>query len=297
MSGIVALTNGALLVEICPAAGGSVARFQSRRDGGAVDWLRPASAETLRRGDPLGMACFPLVPFSNRIRHGRFEFGGRRVALPRNRADMPHPIHGHGWQAPWATAAQAVDALTLEHAHGADAWPFPYRARQRFVLSDAALTITLEVENLGREPMPAGLGLHPYFRRGAGARVAATVDRVWLTDDAVMPTELAPVPADWRLAEGLDVDAVALDNGFAGWNGYARIDWPASGQALAIEADAAFQFLVVFTPPGADFFCVEPVSHCTDAFNLATAGRNDTGMVALAPGERLSGAVTFTPRP
>lgn len=294
---IVALTSDAARLEVCPDAGASVARYQTMADGKPVEWLRSASAETLRQGDPLGMSCFPLVPFSNRIRRGRFEFQGRQVTLPLNRSDMPHTIHGHGWQAAWTVSDRSADALTLEYVHAADAWPYPYRARQHFRLTDAALSITLEVENTGSEAMPGGLGLHPYFNRRDGARVAAAVHGVWLTDDEVMPTELASVPTDWRLSEGLDVDAVALDNGFTGWTGHARIDWPASRQALTIEADAAFRFLVVFTPPGADFFCVEPVSHCTDAFNMGAAGRNDTGMAALSPGESLSGTVTFTPRP
>ncbi len=297
VTGTVVLATTSARLEVCPDAGGSVARYRTMVDGEMVDWLRPASAETLRRSDPLGMGCFPLVPFSNRIRRGRFAFQGRQVALPRNRPDMPHAIHGHGWQAAWAPRDRSADALTLEYAHAADAWPYPYRARQRFRLTDAALSVTLEVENLGGETMPAGLGLHPYFNRRDGARVAATVDRVWLTDDEVMPTGLAPAPSDWRLADGLDVDAVALDNGFTGWNGRARIDWPASRRALSITADTAFRFLVVFTPPGADFFCVEPVSHCTDAVNMMAAGRDDTGMAVLAPGERLSGTVRFTPRP
>ena len=297
MTGTVALTCGAARLEVCPDAGASVARYQTMVDGNQVHWLRPASAETLRQGDPLGMACFPLVPFSNRIRRGRFSFHGRQVTLPSNRSNMPHAIHGHGWQAAWAVSDRSPEAVTLEYVHAADAWPYPYRARQHFRLTDAALSITLEVENIGGEAMPAGLGLHPYFSRRDGARVATAVDRVWLTDDEVLPTELAPVPTDWRLSDGLDVDAVALDNGFTGWNGHARIDWPASGQALSIEADAAFRFMVIFTPPGADFFCVEPVSHCTDAVNMAAAGRNDTGMAVLSPGERLSGTVTFTPGP
>ncbi len=53
--------------------------------------------------------------------------------------------------------------------------------------------------------------------------------------------------------------------------------------------------LVIFTPPGEDFLCVEPVSHDTDAFNRAAAGEADTGMRVLAPGEDLSVYVRFRP--
>jgi len=34
--------------------------------------------------------------------------------------------------------------------------------------------------------------------------------------------------------------------------------------------------LYLYVPPGSDYFCLEPASNITDAFNLAAAGR--TGM-------------------
>ncbi len=52
---------------------------------------------------------------------------------------------------------------------------------------------------------------------------------------------------------------------------------------------------VVYTPAGRDFFCVEPATNCIDGFNLADAGRTDTGTIVLAPGDTAAGDVTFTP--
>jgi aldose 1-epimerase len=66
---------------------------------------------------------------------------------------------------------------------------------------------------------------------------------------------------------------------------------------VVMTAEAPLDFLVVYTPPGRPFFCVEPVSHVTDAFNLAAAGRTDTGSRALAPGETLRAAVTLSLEP
>jgi aldose 1-epimerase len=51
----------------------------------------------------------------------------------------------------------------------------------------------------------------------------------------------------------------------------------------------------VYTPPGASYFCAEPVSHCTDAFNLAAQARDDTGMLVLEPGASVSAAVRLRP--
>ncbi len=63
--------------------------------------------------------------------------------------------------------------------------------------------------------------------------------------------------------------------------------------AATVTADDPLRFLVVYTPPGESYFCAEPVSHCTDAFNLADRGRNDTGMIVLPPGKAASATVRF----
>ncbi len=63
-----------------------------------------------------------------------------------------------------------------------------------------------------------------------------------------------------------------------------------------MRADPQLRFLVVYTPPGEPFFCVEPVSNCTDAFNLHAEGRDDTGTRILQPGDSLAATVRFEPR-
>jgi aldose 1-epimerase len=69
------------------------------------------------------------------------------------------------------------------------------------------------------------------------------------------------------------------------------------GARLTMTATPPLDCLVVFTPPRRPFFCVEPVSHVTDAFNLAAAGRADTGMRVLEHGATLQAAVTMVAEP
>jgi len=142
--------------------------------------------------------------------------------------------------------------------------------------------------------MPAGLGWHPYFPRTPRTTITADVQAIWSTDDGVMPTSLAPPRPETDPARGVMVDAVPLDNCFVGWRRRAVIEWPESGMRLVMTAEAPLDFLVVYTPPGRPFFCVEPVSHVTDAFNLAAAGRADTGARALEPGETLQATASLS---
>jgi aldose 1-epimerase len=280
---------------IAPAIGGSLAYFHWSSAGERHDWLRPATPDDLRAGTADRLACYPLVPFSNRIRDGCFSFGRRVLRLPLNQWPQPHAEHGHGWQAAWRVAERADDRVTLEYDHSAGAWPFPYRARQAIELAVDELSLTLSIENRGTEAMPAGFGFHPYFPRTDDCRLAAVVSAMWETDAEVMPTVL--VPADGRLADsvGLPVAHVPLDNVFTGWTRAATIQWPERAARLRLDATAPLGFLVVYTPPGERYFCAEPVSHCTDAFNLAAQGRDDTGMLVLESGASVTATVRLRP--
>ncbi|MFQ5973059.1 MAG: aldose 1-epimerase [Alphaproteobacteria bacterium] len=295
---LITLASGRSRFRVAPAAGGSVTRYWREGESAdtALEWFRPAAPEDMAARAPTGMACFPLVPYSNRIREGRFTFGGRRIALPLNFAPQRHALHGHGWQRPWVVAERVAARLVLDYVHGADDWPFPYRARQTFALADDALAISLAVENTGTADMPVGLGLHPYFIRTPEARLTAAVEGMWLTDAEVMPTQhAAPPPPDRDPGRGIVLARVALDNGYTGWRRRARIAWPEWNARLDMEATAPLAFLVVYSPPDEDIFCVEPVSHMTDAFNRAAGGERDTGMMVIAPGEVASATITFTP--
>jgi aldose 1-epimerase len=292
----VTLRSGPLGVVLSPAVGGAIARFWlERMTGSAVDLLRATPDAALARRDPWATACFPLVPWSNRIREGCFAFGGRTVSLPPNRPPDRHTIHGHGFQAGWTVVDLDPALAVLEYAHAPDAWPWAYRAVQRVALTPVRLELELTLTNEDDAPMPAGLGWHPYFPRTPETTLTARVRGLWLTDAELLPlTRVAP-PPDRDPGRGLAVDRVALDNAFVGWDGQAVVAWPERRAWLGLAAGGPLGTLVVYTPPGESFFCAEPVSHVTDAFNLAAAGLTDTGMLTLAPGESVRATLTLTP--
>lgn len=293
---VIELRAGSTRLEVAPEIGGSITRYASERAGRIVDWMRPASPDALAERAPGGMSSFPLVPFSNRIRDARFRFRGRDVQLPQNFRPEPHAIHGHGWRARWTVVERAEARLTVEYRHPAGAWPWAYAAQQTFDLDDERLRIRFAVTNEAREPMPVGFGLHPYFVRTSQALVRADVGPMWEADADVMPVRLVPPPQQLLLGgAGLNPDATPLDNNFTRFGGRAVIEWPEWNSRLRVEADPVYACLVVYTPAGRDFFCVEPATNCIDGFNLADRGRRDTGLIVLDPGDTAAGDVTFTP--
>ena len=265
-------------LELLPELGGAIAALTC--DG--VPLLRPTPDGA---DDALQTACFPLVPFANRIAQGRVVFGGRQATLPPNLAGHAHALHGDGWRGAWSVERATADHAVLAFAPAVGAWPWPYVARQSFRLDPHGLTIRLEMINTDSEPAPAGLGFHPYFPNSGRARLTAQVDGIWLTDDEHLPTRHV---ANWFLADwrrGTEVAGERLiDHCHTGWTGEALIDL---GEVrLRLKASPELGLLHVYAPPGEDFFCVEPVSHRPDALNAADPV--GAGLRLLAPGETLS---------
>jgi aldose 1-epimerase len=280
---VLSLRKGRLVVDLAPQAGGSVARFTC--DG--IDILRPMTQEAIASGKGNNAGLYPLVPFSNRIANGRLAFAGEVYHLARNWPGVGHPMHGDGWAQAWAVERSDESAAEIVYEHapagGQGGWPFRYRARQRYRLDDDRLAIAISLDNLEDRPVPAGIGLHPFFVRAPDCLLACRTVFAWRTDAEVLPVERIPVPADWDFAAGRRPDSVALDNCFDGWDGRAMIAWPARRLRLDLEASTPFRHLVIYTPPGQRFFCVEPVSHAN----------GQVGLAALGPGGTLSGEAQF----
>ncbi len=286
------LRAGRYALSLAPALGGSISRCTwLHPDGEDVDLLRPMPAKATSSE---AAGCFPLFPFSNRVRHGQFTFDGRRICLPRN-TDGPHVEHGHGWQRAWTVAAQDEESATLAFTHDPAMdgnWPFAYRAEQHFALEESGISITLRARNLGERPMPLGFGLHPYFPRSPRCRLRAKVSGFWEADAEVMPTRHVPVPTTLDLNRGLALNDVVIDNVFTGFAGEAVIDWPERATSVTLTAGPELRQLALYVPDAATqlleraqdippYFCAEPVSNITDAFNLVE--KVETGLIVLAP--------------
>jgi aldose 1-epimerase len=288
----VVLDNGLLAVELLPAIGGAMARMDWVADGVKLPVLRPWTAAPDAAAPPPRpnqLACFALLPWSNRLAGG-FSHDGVDYAIAPNRAGDEYPIHGEGWLLAWTvselSATQAV--LTLDHSAGA---PFNYVATMRYALHGARLDLTLEVRNTGETTLPYGVGLHPFMPRSAGVILPAHARSVWRAGADKLPTHAEPPPAAWDFATAQTLPADAVDHVFEGWDGSARVAWPETGLSLSISADTGY--FIAYTPVGADFFCFEPVDHLINAHNAA-GGPENNGLTLLAPGATLRRTFSFT---
>jgi aldose 1-epimerase len=280
---LLSLKTGRLAVELAPAAGGSLACLTI--DG--VDVLRPMTEADIASGKGNNAAAYPLVPYSNRIKDGQLVFEGEAFYLERNWPAVDHPMHGdgwaHGWQVENSDARSAEISYRHERAGSDGGWPFRYRARQSYRLDEDRLTVRMAFENLEVRPVPAGIGLHPFFVREPDTELACRAKAVWTADAEVLPIKRVVVPPQWDFSTSRKVDGVVLDNCFDGWDGRATITWPKRRLRIALKASQPFRHLVIYVPPGRDFFCVEPVSHANGL----------VGLSPLGPGATLAGEIVF----
>ncbi|HEY4292174.1 aldose 1-epimerase [Luteibacter sp.] len=280
------LRNDSLRLHVLPQVGGGIA---------GLEWMERGAGVALMRGwtgtrDPNRLACYPLLPWSNRIAHGGFFYRGREARLARNREDDAWPIHGSGWQREWAVARH--DDLTLvltleESVSGA----YSYRALLGYRLDGDTLRVRLRVTNTGDFSLPFGLGLHPFFPLHGGARLLAPAHSVWQNDgSAPLPVRRDAVPEAWDFGKDRSLPEGGLNHAFEGWSGRATVEWPALALRLHIESDV--DRYVLYVPDGETFFCFEPVDHPINAVHLP-GGPLANGMTDLAPGVSLERCFAF----
>jgi aldose 1-epimerase len=276
---------------LAPEIGGSVARFDLRDGDRSVPLLRGSDAPTR----VLDAGCFPLVPFCNRIRDGRFTFDGRTVELTPNMAGDPSPLHGQGWLSVWTVAEHGSAVAELIFAHRPGEWPWRYSAKQRFSLTDTGLEAELTCTNEDSRPMPCGLGFHPYFPCNQATHLATHVEHVWTVDEHVLPIERQRATGRFDVSGG-PVCGRDLDNGYDGWRGEAWIDGvPGTPLRLRMASNTA-RFFQLYSPASGGLFVAEPVTHANAALNEPADRWPELGIRVLEPGAtmRLDMSLTVT---
>jgi len=293
------IANDTLELAVSPEAGASIAGLAARVRGERVPILRPTPDDAIAQLNSSLFASFALVPWSNRLADARFTFHGRTHQLKPNTPDG-HAIHGDVRKRPWRVVAQTATALELAFASHdfADVnFPFPFEVALRYALDGATLATSLALSSRASEPMPAGMGFHPYYRRtlldpAEQVELQAIAPRAYRELVPLHPA--VPITPEQDFARGRALGDQDFDTCFAGWDGHATITWPGSRVRAHVACDATLDHMILFSPPGKPFFALEPVSNANNGFNLAAAGDPDAGMRVLAPGETLRGTWHLT---
>ncbi len=288
-------------VWVAPDLGLNAYRFSVERRGQSIAIIDPPPtlADLRRQPDEFGMPI--LFPWPGRIGQGRFTFHDRAYAL-RERNAEGDASHGFVLNRPWQVIASGPSAQggavlvgrfeSHSHPELAAQYPAAFRLDVTFRLRAWTLTVEARTENVGREPLPVGYGLHPYLRApldhtisAGGCIIAVPASRRWDLKGGVPTGRLLPLEED--LAAGVGLEGRQFDDVYTGLllsRGYSRCVLGDTRERLAVvvEADRQFKEWVVYTPPR-PAVCLEPWTCLPNALNLQDSGL-DTGLVELNPG-------------
>ncbi|MEH6409329.1 MAG: aldose 1-epimerase [Hyphomonas sp.] len=279
-------------IDLDPVRGGQIVR---------CDWHGQAILKPGNAGywpENLGSGYFPLVPFSNRIRNGTFDFGGKSIRLTGADFVTPHALHGYGWRHTWRITGSSAEKVNMILEHAAGEWPWSYRAHQTVCVGPVGLTLSLCIENLSPDAMPVGIGFHPYFPRRINTCIKMDCDGYWIAEptDPGLPVKWRPISPAADFSEARPISGIDLDNCFTGWKRHLQINYPDTSLLISLCASEALDNIVVYCPAmGSDILCLEPVSHATNAINLPDLPAGQA-MDVLAPGERFSAEILISAR-
>jgi aldose 1-epimerase len=239
-----------------------------------------------------------LIPWPNRLRDGRYSFGGADYQVPLSEPDKMNAIHGFVRWTSWRVARRGADSVVMEHTlHPRAGYPFTLRVSVRYRVSGDGLSSTVTATNVGERPCPYGMGAHPYLKVDTDTVEPCRLEAPgasWLTqDDRGIPTGSAGVDGteyDFRsrrsiLSTRLDTAYTDLHRDGAG-RAWVRLWHPTEERGVGLWMDERYPYCMLFT--GGTLpepqrrrrsIAVEPMTCAPNAF------ASGAGLITLAPGE------------
>jgi galactose mutarotase-like enzyme len=287
------LRAGECEAVVLPSLGMLVASFTHRGDE-FVAMPNPLSA--YRQGHTTAIPL--LYPWANRLSRRRYEAEGESVSLrdvALHTDDNGLPIHGLLLARPeWnvtrlgATGRSARVAASFDFAAHEDllaAFPFPHELTVDVTLTRTALRIVTSVRPTGSGPVPVAFGWHPYLRLPGAPRddwqLSLPARAHARLDKRGIPTGRArPAAAETELLAGRSLDELyAL--------GAERVlSLATPDRRLTLTYDEGYPYAQVYSPEGAAFCAIEPMTAPTNA--LVTGDHP-----SVRPGESFSAGVTI----
>ena len=291
MTDRIQMETDTVFVEVVPRLGGSITAFDAKDGKKREPIFRRWEGKD---ENPRALGSSPMVPWFNRISGGGINFGGKFYPIEPNDPREPVPLHGDGWFSAWNVVERTPNRVVLK-LRSRTIPPFDYEATQVLSLNDSTFDMELRLKHLGPSSFPYGLGQHPWFVRTPGVRLQAKATGMWLEQPPAFPakTEPAPIPPKWDFNNPNELPEDFIDNGYAGWDGHARIEWTDRGLTVDVESDPSTRYYHVYSlDKDCPIFCFEPVTHPNNAYaKPGTPEQN--GLRVLASGAETSMLARF----
>lgn len=260
MAGPIILATDRLRLTLWPEHGAVVTALEGLGPEGWRPILAPARRGAAR--DPTAGSLFVMVPWCNRLSAGGVWGADGFHLVPPTWHSTSMPVHGTGWLRPWTVAdlTRAAVQLDLQDVFG----PYRYSARLRFALSGDSAAFEVEVVNRGDLALPFGVGFHPFFPWESGSKLGLNVTKVVAMGADGLPAQTRKFdrsrPMTLRGGKPIGrLRSVGVESG-----GDICLEEAASRTVL--RHSFGLRNVLLWSPAGRPFLCVEPMSHGVDVF-------------------------------
>ncbi|WP_353951204.1 aldose 1-epimerase family protein [Knoellia sp. S7-12] len=248
-----------------------------------------------------------LIPWPNRIRDGRYTFGGVERQLALTEVDLGNASHGLVRWAPWRLVERTDTSITVGHRlFPLPGWEWHLESTTTYAVAPDGLTVTTCVTNVGEGTAPFGYGAHPYIAIGdtpvGDVEITVPAANYIEVDERLLPIRTSPVEGevtDLRERKAIGTHRVNtaytdLDVVDGRWTvtiatpGRPVVDvW---ADALSLPWAQVFSGKAEADQAGEHGIAVEPMSCPADAFNSGDS------LLELAPGQTWQGTWGISPR-
>lgn len=234
-----------------------------------------------------------LFPFPNRIKDGKYNFGGKAYQLPVNEADRGHALHTLLYNRAFKVVSHDADDLQARlilryDGQPEEAYPHHYTLWLEFrLVNGGGLVCVSNVQNTGHTAMPFGYSYHPYFQIGSnldeltlqmpslemleldGRMIPTGKKHVYNQYHSLAPMKGLELDNCFTLSERSVISEMVMQDAKNNLNLHI---WQQTGQGK-------FNYLQIYTPPHRRSIAIEPMSCAPDAIN------NGMGLNVLQPGQ------------
>lgn len=245
-----------------------------------------------------GFKSCKLSPFACRIKKATYQYGGTTYQIKKFLLGE-NAIHGLIYDASFSIAEQYANeesaTLVLQYAYrGTDGgYPFSFDCIITYQLKkNNELTLTTEIINRDKAPIPVQDGWHPYFTLGKkidDLELEFKSKEQVVFDDQLIPTgELNPYT---EFDSFKKLGDIFLDNCFtlneAAVQPLCILRDAENKIQVEIRPDKSYPYLQLYTPPHRQSIAIENLSAPPDTFN------NGINLIILPPGDNARFTTTY----
>ena len=292
--------------RVLPGFGFNCYSFEVPHDGGMLELLWSVAGFAEGNHSPSGSGIPILFPFPGRVPGAVLHWQGQEYQLVASDG-LGNAIHGFVLDRPWRVLDQSDRYVvgqfqaSIDEPELLNCWPADFSITTTYEVRGSVLQGRYRLENPGDQPLPCGLGTHPYFRLPLGGpqrddcQIRVPVTAQWKLENLLANGEVLPLDKETDLVNGVDFGHLQLDNVFTGLTFQekhcrATIRDPHSERTLCMTFNDMFQQCVLYNPPHREAICIEPYTCVPDAFQLSEATA-PTGLIVLEPGQSIEGVV------